>query len=139
VAPPANTPPTISDVGSQSVVVNTATGAIPFTVGDAQTAAGSLTVTASSSDTTMVPLSGIVLGGSGANRTVTITPTPGRSGTATITLTVQDGGGLTAADTFQLTVTPQEWEVVSADAAGPPTVRVSTPTGTLLHQCNAYG
>ena len=42
-----------------------------------------------------------MFGGSGANRTVTITPVSGPDGHATtITLTVTDGGGLTAASTF---------------------------------------
>ena len=101
---PANTAPTISNVADQSTDEDTATGAIPFTVGDAQTAAGALAVTASSSNTALVPNANIVLGGSGANRTITITPAANLSGTTTITLTVTDAGGLTATDTFVLTV-----------------------------------
>ena len=41
--------------------------ALPFTVGDAQTAPGSLTVTATSSNTALVPTANVVFGGSGAN------------------------------------------------------------------------
>src|SRR5262249_46552612 len=48
----------------------------------------------------------IVLGGSGSNRTVTITPVSGQTGSATITLTVTDGGGLTATSSFTVTVNP---------------------------------
>ena len=59
----------------------------------------------SSSNTTLVPNGNIVFGGSGANRTVTVTPAANQSGTATITVTVSDGA-LTASDTFVLTVTP---------------------------------
>jgi hypothetical protein len=103
--PPANTPPTISDVTDRLVVSGQSTGDVPFTVGDAETAAGSLSVSAASSNPALVPAGSIVLGGSGANRTVSVTPTAGQSGTATITLTVTDGGGLTAGDTFLLTVT----------------------------------
>src|SRR6185503_10765142 len=44
-----------------------------------------------------------VFGGSGANRTVTVTPAGGQTGTATITVTVSDGA-LSASDTFVLTV-----------------------------------
>jgi hypothetical protein len=101
---PANTPPTISDVSDRSTDEDTPTGAIAFVVGDAQTAAGSLTVSATSSNTTLVPNANIVLGGSGANRTVTITPALNQFGSTTITLTVIDAGGLTATDTFLLTV-----------------------------------
>src|SRR6185295_563703 len=46
----------------------------------------------------------IVVGGSGASRTVTVSPVAGQSGTATITLAVSDGQ-LTTSSTFQLTVT----------------------------------
>src|SRR5207248_1725782 len=78
--------------------------AIAFTVGDAQTAPGNLTVTATSSNPTLLPLSGIVLGGIGADRTVTLTPAAGQTGTATVSLTVRDAAGAAALDTFVLTV-----------------------------------
>jgi hypothetical protein len=98
-----NDAPTISDVTDKQTNHATSTGAIPFTVGDVETAAGSLTVTRASSNTTLVPLANVVLGGSGENRTVTITPAANQAGTATITLTVSDGS-LNASDTFVLTV-----------------------------------
>ncbi len=98
-----NDAPTISDVTDKQTNQATSTGAIPFTIGDIETAAGSLTVTRASSNTTLVPVAGIVLGGSGASRNVTITPAVGQSGSAIITLTVSDGV-LTASDTFLLTV-----------------------------------
>ena len=98
-----NDAPTISDVTAKSTAKGTSTGAIAFTIGDAETAATSLTVTRASSNTTLVPLANVVLGGSGASRTVTITPAANQTGTSTITLTVSDGV-LTATDTFVLTV-----------------------------------
>ena len=72
-----NTAPTISDIADQTTPVNTAEGPLAFTVGDAETAAGSLTVTGSSSNTTLVPNANITFGGAGANRTVTVTPAAG--------------------------------------------------------------
>jgi len=100
---PSNTAPTISNIADVTTAQNTATAAIAFTVGDSQTAAGSLTLTGSSSNPTLVPNANIVFGGSGANRTVTITPALNQSGPATITVTVSDGS-LTATDTFAVTV-----------------------------------
>lgn len=99
-----NNPPTISDVTDKSTSVGVATSAIPVTVGDTETAVASLSLTGSSSNTTLVPNANIVFGGSGASRTVTVTPAAGQTGTSTITLTVTDGGSLTATDTFVLTV-----------------------------------
>jgi Carbohydrate binding domain len=101
VAP--DTAPTITVPTDQSVYESTATSALAFTVGDDFTAATALTVSKASSNTTLVPAANIVLGGSGANRTVTVTPAANQSGTATITLTVSDGV-LASNDTFVLTV-----------------------------------
>ena len=99
----SNDAPTISGIANQSVVEDEATSALAFTVGDQETAAGSLTVSGSSSNTTLVPTANIVFGGSGANRTVTVTPAANQSGTATITITVNDGTA-SASETFTLTV-----------------------------------
>ena len=97
------TPPTISDITDKSTNEDTATGNIAFTVGDVETPAASLIVTASSSNTTLVPNGNITLGGSGTDRTLNLTPASNQSGTTTITVTVDDGTD-TASDTFLLTV-----------------------------------
>lgn len=99
-----NTAPTLSTIAAQTVNEDASTGPIAFTIGDAQTAPGQLSVTASSSNATLVPAANLVLGGADANRTLTITPAANLSGTATITVTVSDGA-LTASRSFALTVT----------------------------------
>ena len=76
-----NTPPTISDITDKTTNEDTATGAIPFTVGDVELNPAYLTVTATSSDLTLVPAGNISLGGSDANRTIDILPAPNESGT----------------------------------------------------------
>ena len=98
-----NTAPTISTIAAQSTNEDTASSAIAFTVGDNETTAGSLTVSGTSSNTTLVPNANIVFGGSGANRTVTVTPAANQNGTATITVTVSDGQ-LSTPTSFLLTV-----------------------------------
>lgn len=100
-----NDQPTVSNITDRSTPEDTSTGAIAFTVGDGETAAGSLTLSGSSSNTTLVPNANITFGGSGANRTVTVTPAPNQSGTATITVTASDGSGGSGSDSFVLTVT----------------------------------
>jgi formylglycine-generating enzyme required for sulfatase activity len=117
----ANTAPTISDIAAQSISADSNTGAIAFTIGDAQTVESSLTLSGSSSNTTLVPNANIVFGGSGASRTVTVTPASSQSGTATITVTVSDGS-LTASDTFVLTV---------VNAPAPPTGFSLIPAGVF--------
>lgn len=112
----ANTAPTVSDVLNQTTRSYEPTLPLAFTVGDGQTAPGSLTVTATSSDQALIPDANITIGGTGANRTITVRPGPvtgplngavtnPATGTATITITVTDAGGLTATDTFDLTMT----------------------------------
>ena len=101
-------PPTIGAIASESVLPGQSTGALPFTIGDPDTAVTSLTLSALSTNTTLVPNANIVFGGSGSNRTVTVTPAAGKTGSAQITVTVSDGT-LTAQSSFMVTVqAPQD-------------------------------
>ncbi len=87
----ANTAPTISPIPNQNTPANAAIGPINFSIGDAETDPDNLTLTNGSSNPALVPTNNIVFGGSGANRTVTITPAPGQQGSSTITIFVSDG------------------------------------------------
>ncbi len=100
---PPNTAPTISTIAALTINSNIVITPIAFTVGDAETAASNLTVSASSDNLVLVPTNNIVLGGSDSNRTVMITPVTGQTGTANMTITVSDGIA-TASTTFQVTV-----------------------------------
>jgi hypothetical protein len=86
-----NTPPTITDITDRTISVNGTTGALPFTIGDAETSASSLTLVRNASDTSLIPLANITFGGSGANRTVTVRPVSNRTGWSTIWVQVKDG------------------------------------------------
>jgi hypothetical protein len=104
-----NTLPMISTVANTSIFEDNSTSALAFTVSDAETAASALTMTAMSSDTSIVPISGIQFGGSGGSRTVQITPASNQNtstaGAVTITLIVDDGSD-TSQSTFDLTINP---------------------------------
>jgi hypothetical protein len=99
-----NTAPTIGAIANRSLVAGVGSGPIPFTIGDSQTAATALTLTRSSSNTALIPLANVVLGGLGANRTVTVRSSGTATGTSTITISVSDGS-LSASRSFVVTVT----------------------------------
>ena len=100
---PPNTPPTISAIGRQVVQQNSSLGAIAFTINDAETPAASLTLSASSTDTSVIAVTGILFGGSGTARTFSLTPDSNRAGTLSVIITVSDGS-LTASDTVTVKV-----------------------------------
>ncbi|MCX6055960.1 MAG: Ig-like domain-containing protein [Chloroflexi bacterium] len=106
---PVNNPPTLSDVTEYAITEDSSSGAISFTVADIDNPVTTLTVTAQSNNEMILPASNIVLGGSGADRTVSFTPLADKntslSGPITITLVVSDGS-LTGSDTFTVIVTP---------------------------------
>ncbi len=97
--------PTISDVTNQTTPEDTPLGPLGFIVGPSpDVSTGAPTVAAASNNQALVPDANLALGGSGPNRTLTITPAPNQFGQATIALTVTHG--TTNSDTFVLTVTP---------------------------------
>jgi hypothetical protein len=87
---PANTRPTLSHIPDQIVRTGSSLPPIAFTVGDAETPAADLTVSGEFSNANLIQ--GISFGGSGANRTVTVTPT-GALGTSRVIVRVTDAGG----------------------------------------------
>src|SRR6185503_16489371 len=97
-----NSPPTISSI--PGVVTNEDKSVtIPFTIGDLETAADALVLSATSSNISLLPLTNIVFGGSGSDRTVTLSPLTNTFGTSTITLLVSDGT-FSSSNSFLLTV-----------------------------------
>jgi len=71
---PVNDPPTISAIDDQFTTGGIRTGAIPFEVGDPEGDPGSLTLSADSSNPSLVPLNGITFGGFGVLRNIRLTP-----------------------------------------------------------------
>ena len=102
-----NQPPTFGSVPANQQVFDSgsgvSTGPLAFMVSDPEGAP--VTVTGTSSNTAVVPQAGVVIGGSGSSRTVTVS-TAGAStiGVSTITLTASDGQAASQA-TFTVTVT----------------------------------
>jgi hypothetical protein len=97
-------PPVISELYDLTTLENYAIKNVPFTVSDVDNI-WNLTILASSSDTTLLPLNGILFDGYGENRTLTVIPAPNRSGSAVITVFVTDGVSV-ATDSFIVIVLP---------------------------------
>ncbi len=87
-------------VGPYGITVSSSVGPYPFTV----TGTSPITLTASSDDPGILPVSGIKLAGTGTNRTITMTPIPNQLGTAIVTVTATDGNGLTSSVAFDVEV-----------------------------------
>ena len=89
---PDNDPPTVTVAPGGSCSRTGVSGTMKLTVADFDSQVGDLTLTGSSSNTALVPTGKIVFGGSGADRTVTITTVPQKSAkSADVTITVSDG------------------------------------------------
>lgn len=105
-----NDTPTISSITNKSTDEDTPSNAISFTIADIDsslTCSGS--VSASSSNTTLVPNANVVISGTAPNCSAVITPAFNQNGSSTITLTVSDNGtpmpAQTASTSFVLSVT----------------------------------
>ena len=103
---PVNTAPTISAIADQNTTANEQSAAIAFTVTDEQTS--NLSISVSSDNQQVVSDSGLVLGGNGTTRSLTITPVIDTLGDAFITIIVSDQAGLLASTSFLLTIIPQQ-------------------------------
>jgi predicted outer membrane repeat protein len=76
---------------------------IPFYVGDVSL--GTVTTTATSGNTTLLPVADLNISGTGANRTLKITPALGQQGTTTVTITASfSATGQSVNISFNLTV-----------------------------------
>jgi len=100
---PVDDAPTISFIAAQSINEDTSSGVITFTIGDSDSVISSLIVTAASNRQSLIANSGITLGGSGANRTISFTPKSDKNGSAVVQITVDDGTTTTTRN-FSVTV-----------------------------------
>lgn len=102
--------PTIAGLAASGTTAeDSASGSFAFTIADDDVAVDSLTISAISSVGALVPATGIALGGTGASRTLKLTPNPDANsdllGTTRITVTVSDGVFTSLPATLVLTVT----------------------------------
>jgi M6 family metalloprotease-like protein len=103
----SGTMPTISAISPQILATGYSSHPIGFTIGDIETPAASLTLLARSDNPALLAPAHIVFGGSGANRSVILTPTAGQTGTALVEVQVTDSAGGTCNTQFSVAVTAQ--------------------------------
>jgi len=99
----SNNAPMISAIPDKSADQDTTLN-IDFTVDDGDTGPGSLTVEAAADGTGLFPADGVMLSGSGATRTLTLTPLEATAGTATIAIRAVDPMGASVTRNFQVSV-----------------------------------
>src|SRR5690606_31946477 len=103
--PPAspNTPPQISACADRTVTLGIPIPAWSFTIGDAESAPGDLQLIVGTSNPELVPVENVRFGGTGATRTLSITPRANVNGWSTVWVKVSDGD-LDAVTSFVLVV-----------------------------------
>ena len=99
----ADLPTIIDPITDQSVPANANSQPLEFVLDGPPDALQSVSISGFSSNKVLVPDENITFGGSGANRTVTVTPAPNQLGRAAITVLV-NAGGTTSSMTFAVDV-----------------------------------
>ncbi|MBI3871297.1 MAG: tandem-95 repeat protein [Verrucomicrobia bacterium] len=103
-----NDAPTISPILDQVATRGATLGPIPFVIGDVEQVPQALTLSRTSDNLDLLPLSAIILGGGiGSNRTVTLKPVAGKVGVANLSLQVTDQGGAVGSNRFSVSVVAQ--------------------------------
>lgn len=98
--------PQISALADQVVNQDTTAGPITVAITPGSAPITDVTVSAAVADTVLVPPAGVSLDGSGAARTLTLTPATDATGTTAVTVTVKDSLGHASSRVFRLTVNP---------------------------------
>jgi uncharacterized protein YpmS len=100
-----NYPPAFTSVVTNRTIREDAGSTnLTFAISDVETALSNLTVTATSTNTTLVPNGNLILSGTTANRTLNLTPATNLFGTSLISIVVTDGGSASVTNNFLLTV-----------------------------------
>jgi len=98
--------PLLSDIPDQIISVGTDASELFFVVGDTETSFADLSLSVTTSNPSLVPLTGLVFDSlQGGGRSITVTPTANTTGTSTITVTVTADANESTSDSFQYTVT----------------------------------
>ncbi|GHC50458.1 type VI secretion system tube protein Hcp [Roseibacillus persicicus] len=98
---------------------------LPIAIADIDTAIESVTLTATSSNTSLITNAGITISGTGATRQMSLAPLADASGSSIISLTANDGSADSTPVTFNLTVN-------AITNTGPSDIQLTGPGGIPL-------
>ncbi|MDD4039167.1 MAG: tandem-95 repeat protein, partial [Sphaerochaeta sp.] len=129
---------TVTPVNDKPVIIGEAAVTTPedtpyayaFSLSDVEEGPSNLTIAYETDNTALLEKSKMILSGTGADRTLTVTPQANRSGTAHITLTITDDQGGRITKTVTLTVTPVN-DAPTVYAISPRTTSEDTNTGAI--------
>lgn len=108
--------PTIAPIDDVTVFAGQPGTSVAVKIADRDHPASSLTTTATSADTSLLPDAALEIVGSGGGRTLTITAPPDTTGSVAVTVTVSDGDDRQAAATFTVSISEASVFVPSAPA-----------------------
>jgi hypothetical protein len=116
--PAANTAPVVSGLTDKASDQDSVIGPIEFSVADRESDASLLIVSAAADGVAVVPADGLVLGGSGTVRSITLTPLEAATGVVNVALTVTDPQGAATTRSFSVTVNARpasirEWSLTT--------------------------
>jgi hypothetical protein len=120
-----NDAPTITAIANQAISEDGALLPLAFTVDDVDDAVNDVNVTGSSANQALVASAAVTIGGTGANRTIALTPVANASGLVTIVVNASDGEA-TGQQTFMLTINSVNDAPQIAAIGGPITLAEDT-------------
>ncbi len=120
---PVNDPPSVTVAAAVSCGADDRSGTVRLQLADVDDPATALTLSAQSSNATLLPVGNIAFDGTGERHTAHVTATAGRSGSATATITVSDGTTTSSVDLS-----------LQAGGNGPDTLEGTAGSDVLLGQ-----
>ena len=129
--PMANAAPIVAALADVTAGQDMVVGPLQFAVNDDATPANLLVVTAAIDGAAPFPADGVVLGGDGATRSITLMPLEAATGTANVRITVQDSQGLVTTRAFRVTVNARDASV--RDAVTSTFAKQETDAATTLN------
>ena len=102
--PMGNMAPAVSAIANVTASQDSIVGPVAFGITDDTTPANTLKVTTVLDGNAVFPADGVVIGGDGATRSVTLTPLEASTGTTTVTIVVTDAQGGVTGRAFTVTL-----------------------------------